>query len=110
MTTIQNGYQPVYAEGKPNQVLSMTDVRVKAARYTDGGGRENVLIALFFGQDVATGKPHMIVMNPDKIKESYVMPSPHIRDGLLRLYDQETATTPELPVGAPSALNIAEVG
>lgn len=110
MTTIQNPQQPVYSEGKPNQVLSMTDVRVKAARYTDGGGRENVLIALFFGKDAQTGKPHMIVMNPDKIKESYVMPSPHIRDGLLRLYDQENAATPELPLGAPGALSVAEVG
>lgn len=110
MTTIQNPQQQVYSEGRPNQVLSMTDVRVKAARFTDGSGREHVLFAMFFGRDVQTGKPHMIVMNPDKIKESYVVPSPHIRDGLLRLYDQEVATTPELPVGAPGGLSVAEVG
>lgn len=110
MGQIQNqGYKPEYLENKPSQVVSMTKVDLRAARFTDASGRVNILLALFFGVDKNTGEPHMVVMNPDKITELFTVPLPHIKKDLVRLFLADQQPPPELPEGKIGGFDLAEV-
>ena len=110
MGQIQNlSVKPEYIENKPSQVISMTDSELFPAKFTDASGRVSVLLALFFGTDTQTGEPHMVVMNPDKIQELFVVPAPHLRKDLLRLYKQKKAPTPELPEGKVGSFELSDV-
>jgi len=93
-----------YAEGRPNQVLKMVDVKMKAAQFTTNEGKVEVMLALFFGMNVKTNKPNVIVMNPDEIKSNFKEAAPFIYDGLVKLFEQQEKEAPALPEGVPDAM------
>ena len=105
----QSAPAPIPSNAKPYDVFSMVDVQVKAVRYADGSSRPNILLALIFGTDVQTGKPNVVIQNPDKIQDNYVVPTPKILAGILRLLDAEAAPNPSLPEGVPSSVTLEEV-
>jgi hypothetical protein len=67
---------------KPNQVVSMTEVKMYAFRFTDSGGAVDVGLALCFGKDAEDGGTGIWCVSPQDIKAALKLPSAYIKKGL----------------------------
>ncbi len=80
-------------EGRPNQVLSISEVKTVAFRFTNSAGQVDVGLALCFGTDSTDGGPGVWVINPRQLQELIGQPMPHVKNGIRRLLNQAEAET-----------------
>lgn len=66
---------------RPNQVLSTSEVKIHAFRFTDAQGNVDVTLALCFGKDQEDGGPGVYVLPPQVMRELKI-PARHIKQGL----------------------------
>src|SRR3954469_9308419 len=93
----------------PGKVLGMTMVHVRGVKYADASGRINVGGALLFGKDPVTGKPKVAFMNPEKVSENFVQPTPTIEAGIIKMWEAEGHEVSDLPDVAPGSFEIGEI-
>lgn len=67
----------------PNKLLAVTDVAVKAIKYTGSNGQVQSALAMVYGT-AEDGKPGVfILVDGDKMRDNITVAAPHIRRGVL---------------------------
>lgn len=70
-------------EGRNNQVISTTDVKLMAVKFTDSEGFADVCLAFCWGKQ-SDGKTGVFVIEPRNLPEMLHIAQPHIRAGVLQ--------------------------
>lgn len=82
MANANRGREREVLADRPNQVISATEVKVLAFRFTNGGGEVDVSLALCFGKDNEDGGPGIWVISPADFKAALKVPLPQLKKGL----------------------------
>lgn len=81
-------------EGRPNQVISTTDVKLIAVKFTDSEGMADVCLAFCWGKQ-ADGKTGVFVIEPRNLPEMLRIAQPHVRAGVIQALAAQQPVTEE---------------
>lgn len=96
--------------GQPRKVVKGVKVDMMAVQITNSESEASVALALIFGKDARTNKPHVSVINPKVVEELLSIPDDYVRDGILDIYEKMNAPPAELPEGKVGDFALDEVG
>lgn len=88
MAQIQKGSEKrEIIENRPNEVISVAEVRVVMIKFTDKDGFVDNALALCFGKDREDGKLGVFAINGQKLSELLTIPHKFVKDGVRKYFD-----------------------
>lgn len=102
MATTSSGHkkQREIIPNRPNQVISVTEVKLVAFRFTDGDGNVDTTVAICGGKDSEDGGIGVLAIDARDFQRGIVIPTPYVKKGIRALLaEQNKAPVLESPEG-----------